>query len=105
MNEVQLRDRLFELFPPETDPDWDDVLARAKTSSWSLRRLTVLVAAAVLAVLAVGSALALSGRLGGFLHGTPVNDLTPRERFLLSEFDMTGKVTLIAKRNSSAFYV
>jgi hypothetical protein len=105
MNEIQLRDRLFKLFPPEMDADWDDVLLRARTSSWSFRRLTVLVAAAVLAVLAVGSALALSGRLGGFLHGTPVNDLTPRERFLLSEFDMSGKVELIAKRNSKAFYV
>jgi hypothetical protein len=105
MNEVQLRDRLFKLFPPETDPDWDDVLLRARTSSWSFRRLTVLVVAAVLAVLAVGSALALSGRLGGLFHGTPVNDLTPRERFLLSEFDMSGKVELIAKRNSKAFYV
>ena len=105
MNEIQLRDRLLKLFPPETDADWDDVLLRAKTSSWSVRRLTVLVAAAVFAVLAVGSALALSGRLGGLFHGTPVNDLTPRERFLLSEFDMSGKVELIAKRNSKAFYV
>jgi hypothetical protein len=105
MNEVQLRDRLFKLFPPETDADWDDVLLRAKASSWSVRRLTVLVAVAVLAALAVGSALALSGRLGGLFHGTPVNDLTPRERFLLSEFDMSGKVELIAKRNSKAFYV
>jgi hypothetical protein len=105
MNEIQLRDRLFKLFPPETDADWDDVLLRAKTSSWSVRRLTVLIAAAVFAVLAVGSALALSGRLGGLFHGTPVNDLTPRERFLLSEFDMAGKVRLIATRNSSAFYV
>jgi hypothetical protein len=105
MNEIQLRDRLFQLFPPETDADWDDVLLRARASSWSFRRFTVLVAVAVLAVLAVGSALALSGRLGGFLHGTPVNDLTPRERFLLSEFDMTGKVELIARRNSKAFYI
>ena len=105
MNEIQLRDRLLKLFPPETDADWDDVLLRAKTSSWSVRRLTVLVTAAVFAVLAVGSALALSGRLSGLFHGTPVNDLTPRERFLLSEFDMTGKVELIAKRNSKAFYV
>ena len=105
MNEVQLRDRLFKLFPPEADADWDDVLLRAKTSYWSLRRLTVLVAAAVLAVLVAGSALALSGRLGGLFHGTPVNDLTPRERFLLSEFDMSGKVELIARRNSQAFYV
>jgi hypothetical protein len=105
MNEIPLRDLLFKLFPPETDADWDDVLLRAKTSSWSVRRLTVLVAMAVLAVLAVGSALALSGRLGGLFHGTPVNDLTPRERFLLSEFDLSGKVRLIATRNSSAFYV
>ena len=105
MNEIQLRDRLLKLFPPETDADWDDVLLRAKTSSWSVRRLTVLVTAAVFAVLAVGSALALSGRLSGLFHGTPVNDLTPRERFLLSEFDMSGKVELIAKRNSKAFYV
>lgn len=105
MNEIQLRDGLFKLFPPDVDADWDDVLLRAKTSSWSLRRLTILVAAAVLAVLAVGSALALSGRLGGLFRGTPVNDVTPRERFLLSEFDMAGRVELIAKRNSSAFYV
>jgi hypothetical protein len=105
MNEIQLRDRLLSLFPPATDPDWQDVLIRAKRSSWSLRRLTFLVAAAILAVLVVGSALALSGRLGGLFHGTPVNDITPRERFLLTEFDMNGKVELIAKRNSSAFYV
>jgi hypothetical protein len=105
MNEIHLRDRLFRLFPPDADLDWDDVLLRAKTSSWSFRRLTVLIAAAVLAVLVAGSALALSGRLGGLFRGTPVNDLTPRERFLLSEFDMTGKVKLIATRNSSAFYV
>jgi len=105
MNEIQLRDRLFKLFPPEMDADWDDVLLRAKASSWSARRLTVLVAAALFAALAVGSALALSGRLGGLFHGTPVNDLTPRERFLLSEFHMAGKVRLIATRNSSAFYV
>src|SRR5882724_8299944 len=105
MNEIQLRDRLFKLFPPETDPDWDDVLLRAETSSWSFRRLSVPVAAAVLAVLVAGSALALSGRLGGLFHGTPVNDLPPRERFLLSEFDMSGKVELIAKRNSKPFYV
>lgn len=105
MNEIQLRDRLFKLFPPATDADWDDVLLRAKTSSWPFRRLTVLVAIAVLAALAVGSALALSGRLGGLFQGTPVHDLTPRERFLLSEFDMSGKVKLIAERNSKAFYV
>ncbi len=105
MNDVQLRDRLFKLFPPETDADWNDVLLRAKASSWSFRRLTLLVAAALLAALAVGSALALSGRIGGLFHGTPVNDLTPRERFLLSEFDMKGRVELIATRNATAFYV
>jgi hypothetical protein len=105
MNEIQLRDRLFELFPPTKDPDWEDVLLRAGSASWSLRRLTLLVAAALLAALAVGSALALSGRFSGLLHGTPVNDLTPRERFMLSEFDLEGKVELIATRNSTAFYV
>lgn len=105
MNEIQVRDLLFEMFPPDTDADWDDVLGRAKGPSWSLRRLTLLVAVALLAVLAVGSALALSGRLGGLLHGTPVNDLTPRERFVLSEIDMNGSVKLIATRGSDAFYV
>src|SRR6266511_3143714 len=105
MKEVQLRDLLFEMFPPEADSDWDDVLRRTQGPSSSIRRLALLVAVALLAVLVVGSALALSGRLGGLFHGTPVNDLTPRERFLLSEFDMSGKVELIATRNSSAFYV
>lgn len=105
MNEIQVRDVLFEMFPPEADSDWDDVLRRAKRPSSSIRRLTLLVAVALLAVLAVGSALALTGRLGGLFHGTPVNDLTPRERFMLSEFDMTGKVELITKRNGLAFYV
>jgi hypothetical protein len=105
MNQIQLRDLLFQVFPPEAEADWDDVLRRAKGPSLSARRLTLLVAAAFLVVLAVGSALALSGRLGGLFQGTPVNDVTPRERFLLSEFDMSGKVELIAKRNSSAFYV
>ncbi len=105
MKEVQLRDLLFEMFPPEADSDWDDVLRRTQGPSSSIRRLALLVAVALLAVLVVGSALALSGRLGGLFHGTPVNDLTPRERFLLSEFDMSGKVELIATRNSTAFYV
>ena len=104
MNEIQLRDGLFELFPPDGTSDWEDVLRRAAHSRKRLRRFTVLLVAALLIVLAVGSALALSGRLGGLFHGTPVSDLTPRERFLLSEFDMSGKVELIAQRNSSAFY-
>ncbi|MBA3735612.1 MAG: hypothetical protein H0W90_10525 [Actinobacteria bacterium] len=106
MNEIQLRDRLFDLFPPETTADWEDVLRRAKKPpARRFHRLTLLVAVALLVVLTIGSALALSGRLGGLFHGTPVNDLTPRERFQLSEFDMSGKVRLVATRNSTAFYV
>jgi len=105
MNEIQLRDQLFELFPPDTSADWDDVLRRASPPRARLRRLTVVLALTLLVMVAVGSALALTGRLGGLFHGTPVNDLTPRERFLLSEFDMTGKVELITKRNGLAFYV
>jgi hypothetical protein len=105
MNDIQLRDRLFELFPPEADGDWADVLRRSALPARRLPRTSLLVAAALLALLAVGSALALSGRLGGLFHGTPVKDLTPRERFLLSEFDMKGKVELIATRGSTAFYV
>jgi hypothetical protein len=105
MNEIQLRDLLFQIFPPEADSDWDEVLRRAKRPSSSFRRLTLLVAVALLAVLAVGSALALSGRLNGLFHGTPVNDLTPREEFLMSEFDMKGKAELIATHGSTAFYV
>jgi hypothetical protein len=105
MNEVQVRDGLFELFPPEGNSDWDDVLRRADRPRRHLSRLSLVVAVALLLLLAIGSALALSGRLGGLLHGTPVNDLTPRERFLMSELDMNGKVELIARRNSTAFYV
>jgi hypothetical protein len=105
MNEIELRDRLFELFPPESDGDWDDVLRRSALPERTLPRLSLLAGAVVLAMLAVGSALALSGRLGGLFHGTPMKDLTPRERFLLSEFDMKGKVKLIAIRGSTAFYV
>ena len=89
MNEIQVRDLLFELFPPEeAAADWDDVLHRAQRLSSSIRRLTLLIAVALLVMLAVGSALALSGRLDGLFNGAPVNDLTRHERFLLSEFDM-----------------
>jgi hypothetical protein len=105
VNDVRLRDRLFELFPPESDGDWDDVLRRSALPSRSLRRLSLLVAAALFAVLVVGSALAVSGRLGDLFRGTPVEDLTPREQFMLSEFDMKGKVELLAQRGSTAFYV
>ena len=104
MNDIQLRDGLFELFPPDGASDWEDVLRRA-ASPRRVRRLTLLLAAAFLVVLAIGSALALSGRLGGLFHGTPVNDLTPREQFLMREFDMKGRVELIAQRGSTAFYV
>src|SRR3954454_503548 len=105
MNEFQVRDALLELFPPEADSDWDDVLRRSGRRPSSVGRLTLLVAVALLGVLALGSALALSGRLGNLFHGTAVNDLTPRERYLMSEFDMNGKVELIARRKGLAFYV
>lgn len=105
MNEIQLRDVLFKMVPHAADSDWNDVLRRAEGSSPFIRRLMLLVAVALLAVLAVGSALALTGRLSGLFHGTPVNDLTPRERFVLSEINMNGKVGLIATRGSDAFYV
>jgi hypothetical protein len=105
MNEIQLRDGLFELFPPDHGSDWDDVLRRAARPRRHLSRLSLLVAAALLVLLAIGSALALSGQLGGLFHGTPVNDLTPNEKFMLSEWDMNGKVQLVAKRGSTAFYV
>jgi hypothetical protein len=103
MNE--LRDRLRELFPPDTGADWADVLRRARRRGGRVPRLLLPLAAAVLAVLVVGSALALTGRLGGLLHGTPVTDLTPQERFVLSELDMKGKVELIATHGSRTFYV
>jgi hypothetical protein len=105
MNEIQVRDGLFELFPPDRKSDWDDVLRRAARPRRHLSRFSLVVAVALLVLLAVGSALALSGRLGGLFGGTPVNDLTPRERFLMSEFDMKGKAKLIATRGSTAFYV
>jgi hypothetical protein len=103
MNEIELRDGLFRLFPPDDGPDWDDVLRRSARRR--LGRLSLFVIAAVVAVVAVGSALALTGRLTSLFHGTPVKNLTPRERFLLSEWDMNGKVELIARRGSTAFYV
>ncbi len=105
MNEAQLRDRLRDLFPPDPYDDWEDVLNRAALTRRGVRRLPLLLAAALIATLAVGSALALTGRLGGLFHGTPVKDLTPRERFLLSEFDLKESVELIARRGSVAFYV
>jgi hypothetical protein len=105
VNETRLRDALFELVPPETGGDWEDVIGRAGRSGRPGRRLMLVLAAALVATLAVGSALALSGKLGNLFHGTPVKDLTPRERFFLSESDLNGKVELLAKRNGDAFYI
>ncbi len=102
MNDVGARLRL--LLPPDARADWDDVVRRAG-SSRRMPRLVVGVAVIVAAVLAVGSALALTGRLGNLLHGQPVRDLTPRERFILSELDVSGNVELIATKGSRTFYV
>ena len=105
MNEIQIREGLFELFAPDDGADWEDVLRRSRRPTQRVQRLALVAVAGVVAALAVGSALALSGRLGNLFHGQPVNDLSPRERFLLSEFDMRGRVELIAERGSTAFYV
>ena len=105
MNDVELRERLFEVFPPEGAGDWSDILRRAGQAPRRLRRILLPAVVLLVAVLAVGSALALTGRLGGLLHGTPVNDLTPNERFVLSELDATGRVELIAAHGSRTFYV
>lgn len=77
MNEVQLRDGLLELFPPDRGSDWEDVLRRATRPRPRLNRLALLVLVSLVALLALGSALALSGRLGELFRGRPVNDLTP----------------------------
>jgi hypothetical protein len=106
MNDVELRDGLFELFPPDDDGDWADVLRRAARPPRRLRRLLLPALAVVVAALAVGSALALTGRLDGLLHGTPVNDLTPSERFILGEeLGANGRVELLATHGSRTFYV
>jgi hypothetical protein len=65
MNEIQLRDGRFELFPPETGGDWDDVLRRAAYRRRPLSRLSLVVLVALLVVLAVGAALALAGGWAG----------------------------------------
>ena len=104
MSHVDLRESLRTLVPPDMRADWEDVRRRAARRRAPVGRLTFVVALVVFVTLAVGSALALSGRLGGLFHGTPVK-VTPRERFFLSEFDMQGKVELVARRNGSAFYV
>ena len=102
---MNIRESLLKMFPPDADLDWDDVISRAGHPTSMTRRLTLALVIAFVLTLAVGSALALSGRLGGLFHGTPVKDLSPRERFFLSESDMSGKVKLMAKRNANAFYV
>jgi hypothetical protein len=103
MNDVGAQ--LHDLFPPDMRPDWDDVLQRAR-SSRSLRRPLVALAVLLAMIVAVGSALALTGRLGDLFHGSPVKDLTPKERFILSELDAAnGKVELIATRGSRLFYL
>src|SRR3954452_24020653 len=104
MNETQLRESVLALFPPDHSSDWDDVLRRAGRSRFPRRRLTVVFALALFVTLAAGSALALSGHLRSLFHGSPVN-VTPRERFLLNQFDENGKVKLLAQRNGLAFYV
>jgi hypothetical protein len=101
----ELRETLLELFPRDEQDDWDNVMRRAGRPTPSARRFMLALAAVALLTLAVGSALALSGKLGNLFHGTPVKDLTPRERFFLSESDLNGKVELLAKRNGDAFYI
>jgi hypothetical protein len=105
VNDVELRDGLFELFPPEADGDWGDVLRRAARPRRRLRRILLPVVVLLVAALAVGSALALTGRLDGLLHGTPVKDLTPNEQFVLSELGANGKVELLATHGSRTFYL
>jgi hypothetical protein len=104
MNDIQVRDGLFELFPPEGGGDWDDVLRRAGRPH-RLRRIVLPVVVLLVAALAVGSALALTGRLDGLLRGTPVRDLTPNEQFMLSELGAGGKVELLATHGSRTFYL
>jgi hypothetical protein len=106
MNDVELRDGLFQLFPPEEGGDWAEVLRRAGRPRRRFRRVLLPIVVVVVAALAVGSALALTGRLDGLLHGTPVKDLTPAERFVLGEqVGANGKVELIATHGSRSFYV
>jgi hypothetical protein len=104
MNEVELRESLLALFPPEDRLDWDDVIRRSGQARLPRRRLTLVLAFALFVTLAVGSALALSGRLGSLFHGASVN-VTPLERFQLRQFDANGKVKLLARRDGLAFYV
>jgi hypothetical protein len=105
MNDVELRDGLFHLFPPEAGGDWDEVLRRAGRPQRRLRRILLPVVVLLVAALAVGSALALTGRLGSLFHGTPVKDLTPNEQFMLSDLGATGKVELLATHGSRTFYL
>jgi hypothetical protein len=105
MSETQVRESLLTLFPRDERSDWDDVLRRAGRRRSATRRWTLALAVAFAVMLVVGSALALSGHLGKLFRGTPVNDITPRERFLMTQFALNGRVELIARRNGFAFYV
>jgi hypothetical protein len=105
MNDIDIRQELLRVFPPDARADWADVLGRARQRRFPTRRLTLAIAAILFVLVAGGSALALTGHLGNLLRGTPVNDLTPRERYMPSQFDMDGRVELIATRDSTAFYV
>jgi hypothetical protein len=91
----------------EARPDWDDVLRRAGgRPSLRRRRVALVLGAALVLVLAAGSALALTGRLPGLFHGTPVRDLTPFERFYLEDTGIKGtRVELVATQRDRAFYV
>lgn len=91
----------------EARPDWGEVLRRAGVGrSGRRRRVGLALVAAAAVVLVAGSALALSGRLDGLLRGTPVRDLTPLERFFLSDTGVAGThVERLATRDGRAFYV
>lgn len=108
MSTDALRAELRRLLDVDHAPaDWDDVLRRAgERRPLRRRRVVLALVAAIVIVLVTGSALALSGRLGGLLRGTPVRDLSPLERFFLE--DLPGKgatVELVATHGDRAFYV
>lgn len=71
-----------------------------------LRRWVLVVTASLIVALAAGSALALTGHLGGLFGGTAVRDLSAAEQFNLSELaGSKARVTLVATRGGEAFYV
>jgi hypothetical protein len=105
VSQLDLRNSLLQIVPPDGRADWEDVRRRAARRRRPVGRIALVFALLAFVTLAVGSALALSGRLGNLFHGTPVKDISPRERFLMTQFDMNGEVELIARRNGVAFYV